>query len=148
MAAELEAAVNKLEGDAKVNGELYVKLALKAADKVGAGGAGRGAARGLWRAKQWRGCPRRARDAAGGALPSPRARRARCRPTPPPSPRLAPARAHQGVEFFKAEAARLERMISSGGVAAAKLDEMSRKASVLGAFNGDAAGGEAAEAEE
>ena len=47
----------------------------------------------------------------------------------------------QGVEYFKSEAARLERMISSGGVAGAKLDEMSRKASVLGAFNGEPAGG-------
>jgi hypothetical protein len=40
------------------------------------------------------------------------------------------------VEYFKSEAARLERMISSGSVAAAKLEEMTRKASVLEAFNG------------
>jgi hypothetical protein len=41
------------------------------------------------------------------------------------------------VEYFKTEAARLERMISSGSVAAAKLEEMTKKASVLAAFNGD-----------
>ena len=44
----------------------------------------------------------------------------------------------KGVDYFKSEAARLERMIASGGVAAKKLEEMTRKASVLGAFTGDA----------
>ena len=45
----------------------------------------------------------------------------------------------KGAEYFKAEAARLERLISSGSVEAKKLGEMARKASVLGAFTGDAA---------
>lgn len=43
----------------------------------------------------------------------------------------------KGVDYFKKEAARLERMISSGAVEAKKLEEMTRKSSVLGAFNGD-----------
>lgn len=42
------------------------------------------------------------------------------------------------MEYFKTEAARLERMISSGSVAAAKLEEMSKKAGILGAFVGEA----------
>ena len=39
-----------------------------------------------------------------------------------------------GKAALAKEAARLERMIGSGSVAAAKVDEMSRKTSVLGAF--------------
>jgi hypothetical protein len=35
LVGELEEAAKKLEGDAKANGELYVKLAKKALDKVG-----------------------------------------------------------------------------------------------------------------
>lgn len=41
----------------------------------------------------------------------------------------------QGEDYFAKELARLERMISSGSVAAAKLTEMAKKASVLGAFS-------------
>lgn len=40
----------------------------------------------------------------------------------------------KGEEFFKKEHSRLERMVGSGSVAAAKVDEMLRKTSVLGAF--------------
>jgi protein disulfide-isomerase A6 len=40
----------------------------------------------------------------------------------------------KGTEYFATELARLERMIGSGSVSAAKLDEMSRKTSVLSAF--------------
>lgn len=40
----------------------------------------------------------------------------------------------KGVEYFEKEQARLERMIGTGSVAAAKVDEMSRKISVLTAF--------------
>ncbi|KAI8469453.1 MAG: protein disulfide isomerase [Monoraphidium minutum] len=43
----------------------------------------------------------------------------------------------KGVEYFKTEKARLERMISSGSVAANKLEEMTRKAGVLEAFVGE-----------
>lgn len=50
-----------------------------------------------------------------------------------------PALSPQGVEYLKTERARLERMISSGSVAAAKLDEMTRKSSVLEAFAGEEA---------
>eukprot|EP00877_Chromochloris_zofingiensis_P001889 jgi/Chrzof1/11700/Cz06g06030.t1 len=41
----------------------------------------------------------------------------------------------KGEDYFAKELARLERMISSGSVAAAKLTEMAKKASVLGAFS-------------
>lgn len=40
----------------------------------------------------------------------------------------------QGDEYFSKERARLERMISSGGVAANKVDDFARKSSVLSAF--------------
>lgn len=50
--------------------------------------------------------------------------------------KLAKKALDKGVEWFKTEQARLERMIGSGSVAAAKLDEMTKKASILGAFNG------------
>lgn len=40
----------------------------------------------------------------------------------------------QGDEYFAKELARLERMMASGSVAAGKLDDFARKASVLGAF--------------
>jgi thioredoxin-like negative regulator of GroEL len=40
----------------------------------------------------------------------------------------------KGTDYFATELARLERMIGSGSVSAAKLDEMSRKTSVLSAF--------------
>lgn len=40
----------------------------------------------------------------------------------------------QGDTYFATELARLERMIGSGSLAAKKLDEMSRKTSVLSAF--------------
>lgn len=72
---ELEEAAGKLEGDEKANGQVYVKLAKKAAEK--------------------------------------------------------------GVEYFKTEKARLERMIGSGSVAAAKLEDLVRKAGVLEAFTGE-----------
>eukprot|EP00879_Flechtneria_rotunda_P001267 GHRR01001414.1.p1 GENE.GHRR01001414.1~~GHRR01001414.1.p1 ORF type:complete len:273 (+),score=98.07 GHRR01001414.1:54-872(+) len=42
----------------------------------------------------------------------------------------------KGDDYFTTELARLERMVSSGSVAAAKLDEMSRKSSILSAFTG------------
>lgn len=47
---------------------------------------------------------------------------------------LALACTPQGNEYFATELARLERMIGSGSLSAAKLDEMSRKTSVLSAF--------------
>jgi Endoplasmic reticulum protein ERp29, C-terminal domain len=40
----------------------------------------------------------------------------------------------QGVDYFQKEFDRLERVISSGSLSAKKLDEASRKTSVLGAF--------------
>ncbi|GIL81325.1 hypothetical protein Vretimale_1122 [Volvox reticuliferus] len=40
----------------------------------------------------------------------------------------------KGVEYLSKEKARLEKMLAGGSVAAAKVDEMSRKTSVLGAF--------------
>lgn len=40
----------------------------------------------------------------------------------------------QGDEYFGKERSRLERMISSGGVAANKVDDFARKSSVLSAF--------------
>lgn len=40
----------------------------------------------------------------------------------------------QGDEYFSKERSRLERMISSGGVAANKVDDFARKSSVLSAF--------------
>lgn len=40
----------------------------------------------------------------------------------------------KGNEYFATELARLERMIGSGSVSASKVDEMSRKTSVLSAF--------------
>ncbi|GIL63482.1 hypothetical protein Vafri_17537 [Volvox africanus] len=40
----------------------------------------------------------------------------------------------KGVEYLSKEKARLEKMLAGGNVAAAKVDEMSRKASILGAF--------------
>jgi Endoplasmic reticulum protein ERp29, C-terminal domain len=43
------------------------------------------------------------------------------------------------MDYFAKEQARLERMMASGGVAAAKVTEMARKASVLSAFSPDAA---------
>lgn len=45
----------------------------------------------------------------------------------------------KGMDYFAKEQARLERMMASGGVAAAKVTEMARKASVLSAFSPDAA---------
>ncbi|KIY98273.1 hypothetical protein MNEG_9688 [Monoraphidium neglectum] len=86
LVGELEEAAKKLEGDAKANGELYVKLAKKALDK--------------------------------------------------------------GSEYFATERARLERMISSGGVAANKVSEMAAKSSVLGGFLGEPIAAPAAEEEE
>ena len=44
----------------------------------------------------------------------------------------------QGMDYFAKGQARLERMMASGGVAAAKVTEMARKASVLSAFSPDA----------
>ncbi|GFR39801.1 hypothetical protein Agub_g288 [Astrephomene gubernaculifera] len=46
--------------------------------------------------------------------------------------------AEKGVEYLSKEKARLEKMLGGGSVAAAKVDEMSRKTSVLGAFTEDA----------
>lgn len=43
----------------------------------------------------------------------------------------------QGVEYLSKEKARLEKLLAGGSVAAAKVDEMSRKTSVLGAFLDD-----------
>lgn len=43
----------------------------------------------------------------------------------------------QGDEYLTKERARLERMISSGGVAANKVDDFARKSSVLSAFAAD-----------
>lgn len=40
----------------------------------------------------------------------------------------------QGEEYLSKERARLERMLSSGGVAAAKVEDFARKSSVLSAF--------------
>lgn len=40
----------------------------------------------------------------------------------------------QGDEYFEKERERLERMISSGGVASNKVDDFARKSSVLSAF--------------
>ena len=40
----------------------------------------------------------------------------------------------QGDDYFTKERERLERMISSGGVAANKVDDFARKSSVLSAF--------------
>lgn len=40
----------------------------------------------------------------------------------------------QGSTFFQSEYDRLERMLSSGKVGGSKLDEISKKLSVLGAF--------------
>ncbi len=40
----------------------------------------------------------------------------------------------QGNDFFAKEQARLDRMVSSGSVAAKKVDDMLKKSSVLGAF--------------
>lgn len=40
----------------------------------------------------------------------------------------------QGDDYFSKERARLERMISSGGVAANKVGDFARKSSVLSAF--------------
>jgi hypothetical protein len=45
----------------------------------------------------------------------------------------------QGTAWLATEAARLERMMGSGNVAAAKMQEMARKASVLTAFSDDPA---------
>jgi hypothetical protein len=42
--------------------------------------------------------------------------------------------APQGDEYFGKERSRLERMISSGGVAANKVEDFARKSSVLSAF--------------
>ncbi|KAG2448646.1 hypothetical protein HYH02_006533 [Chlamydomonas schloesseri] len=43
----------------------------------------------------------------------------------------------KGAEYLTKEKARLEKMLSGGSVNAAKVDEMSRKSSVLGAFGDD-----------
>ncbi len=40
----------------------------------------------------------------------------------------------KGADYFTKEKARLERMLGSGSVAAAKAEEMIRKSSILGAF--------------
>ena len=40
----------------------------------------------------------------------------------------------QGVEYLTKEKARLDKMLSSGSVHASKVEELSKKVSVLGAF--------------
>ncbi|KAG2501842.1 hypothetical protein HYH03_000340 [Edaphochlamys debaryana] len=72
---EAKEAVEKLEGEAKANGALYVKFMEKAVEK--------------------------------------------------------------GADYLKKEQARLDKMLGTGSVAAAKVDEMSRKTSVLSAFAED-----------
>ena len=42
----------------------------------------------------------------------------------------------QGVDYFKKEYERLERLLGSGSLASTKVGELSRKMSVLGAFIG------------
>ena len=44
--------------------------------------------------------------------------------------------ASQGSDYFQSESARLERLLESGKVGAAKLAEISQKLSVLSAFSG------------
>mmetsp|Transcript_27918 Transcript_27918/g.61277 ORF Transcript_27918/g.61277 Transcript_27918/m.61277 type:complete len:250 (-) Transcript_27918:220-969(-) len=43
----------------------------------------------------------------------------------------------KGVDYLAKEKSRLEKMLGSGGVHSSKVDEMSRKASILGALSGD-----------
>lgn len=43
----------------------------------------------------------------------------------------------KGDDYLTKEAARLDKMLSSGSVATAKVEELSRKLSVLSAINGD-----------
>lgn len=42
--------------------------------------------------------------------------------------------AHQGVEYLSKEKARVDKMLSTGSVHASKVEDMSKKVSVLGAF--------------
>jgi hypothetical protein len=153
LVGEIEAAAKKLAGEEKADGEVYVKLAKKALDKVGIGegGLGGGGVKGgtgdfVWCGR--RGLGMKGHRVASLDLPCVTAtlhthtqhvhthHNTHAPPHPP--------KKQKGVEYFKTEAARLERMIGSGGVAAAKLEEMTRKASVLAAF----VGGEDAKDEE
>ncbi len=43
----------------------------------------------------------------------------------------------QGNEYLTKEKARVDKLLSGGSVAAAKVDELSRKLSVIGAILGD-----------
>lgn len=88
---EAEAALKKLEGDAKKNGELYIKFMTKALDKVGGG-------------------RQRARRSSTAVCLS------------------------QGMDYFKSETDRLERMVKGGAASQTKVQEMLRKLSVLSAF--------------
>ncbi len=111
--------VATLEGDDAKNGELYVKVAEKGAEKVRAGGGGGAAGGGAAGAAGCIKCLKCRPGALLAVLP------------PPPAHPAAPA---QGSAWLSKERARVEKMLGTGHVSAAKSEEMSKKVSVLGAF--------------
>lgn len=54
--------------------------------------------------------------------------------TPLTSPLLCHPLCNQGIAYFATERARLDKMLLSGSLASKKVEEFSKKSSVLGAF--------------